>query len=251
MLGSLAADMNGEDADMTSIEETPGADADLDEREPRITVQERVYRELKEAILSGHFVPGRSVTLRGIASMLDVSPTPVREALRRLVSERALEVHGNRRVTVPRMTRTKFDDLCAARAALESLAAERAMPRITPDGLARLRALDSEVDQAIERKDVPTYLRKHREFHYTLYAVGDSGVLMPLIDSIWLQFSPFLRWAIRHVGVDYLVDRHAEALRAIERQDVTALRFAIEADVREGLGSLSESEWRDLAELEQ
>jgi len=218
--------------------------------EPRVTVQERVYRELKEAILSGHFVPGRSVTLRGIANMLDVSPTPVREALRRLVSERALEIHGNRRVSVPRMTRTKFDDLCAARAALEALAAERAMPYIDSATLDRLWSLDAAVDRAIADNDVATYLVRHREFHYTLYAAGDSGVLMPLIDSIWLQFSPFLRWAIHHVGVDYLVDRHAEALRAIRRRDVTALRFAIEADVREGLGSLTEAEWYDLARLE-
>lgn len=213
----------------------------------RETAQERVYRELKEAILSGRFVPGRSVTLRGIATNLDVSLTPVREALRRLVSERALEIHGNRRVSVPRMTRAKFDDLCAARVALESLAAERAMPHVDDARLERLWALDAAVDRAIADNDVPTYLIRHREFHYTLYAAGDSGALMPLIDSIWMQFSPFLRWAIHHVGVDYLVDRHAEALRALRRRDVTALRFAIEADVREGLGSLTEAEWSDLA----
>lgn len=230
---------------MTASDTAAGQAAIPDE--PRQTVQEWVYREIKEAILSGHFVPGRSVTLRGIAAMLDVSPTPVREALRRLASERALEVHDNRRVSVPRMTRTKFDDLCAARAAIEALAAERAMPRISAAQLERLRELDAEVDRAIADEDVLRYLQRHREFHYTLYRAGDSGVLMPLIDSIWLQFSPFLRWVIHHVGVDYLVDRHAEALRAIERQDVTALRFAIEADVREGLGSLSEAEWRDLA----
>lgn len=69
---------------------------------------------------------------------------------------------------------------------------------------------------------------------------------MPLIESVWLQFSPFLRLVISHIGVDYVVDRHAEALRAIERRDIGALRFALEADVREGLGSLTEQEWRDL-----
>lgn len=225
-----------------------GPDSMTAHEDSAITVQERVYRQLKDAILSGQFVPGRSVTLRGIANMLEVSPTPVREALRRLVSERALEVHGNRRVSVPRMTRTKFDDLCATRAALEKLAAERAMPHIDGDHLQQLWQLDAEVDRAIERNDVSAYLRKHRQFHYSIYTAGTSDVLMPLIDSIWLQFSPFLRWAIHHVGVNYLVDRHAEALRAIERGDVSALRFAIEADVREGLGSLTEAEWRDLDE---
>ncbi len=211
-----------------------------------ITVQEWVYRQLKERILTGQFVPGRSVTLRGIASMLEVSPTPVREALRRLVSERALEVHGNRRVSVPTMTRRKFDDLCAVRVSLETLAAERAMPHIDADHLERLRRLDAEVDDAIEKGDVNRYLQRHREFHFSIYQVGSAEVLMPLIESVWLQFSPFLRLVISHIGVDYIVDRHADALNALERQDHAALRFAVEADVREGLGSLTESEWRDL-----
>ncbi|PSQ90487.1 MAG: GntR family transcriptional regulator [Proteobacteria bacterium SW_6_67_9] len=214
--------------------------------EGTLTVQEWVYRELKERILIGQFVPGRSVTLRGIATMLDVSPTPVREALRRLVSERALEVHGNRRVSVPTMTRRKFDDLCAARVALETLAAERALPAMDADRLAQLRRLDAETDAAVEQGDVTRYLERHRAFHYTLYTSGSAEVLMPLIESVWLQFSPFLRLVVSHIGVDYIVDRHAEALNALERGDPPALRFAIEADVREGLGSLSEADWRDL-----
>jgi DNA-binding GntR family transcriptional regulator len=211
-----------------------------------ITVQEWVYRQLKERILMGQFVPGRSVTLRGIATMLDVSPTPVREALRRLVSERALEVHGNRRVSVPTMTRRKFDDLCAVRVSLETLAAERAMPSVDAELIARLRRLDAEIDEAVDQGDVTRYLKRHREFHYSLYTAGSTEVLMPLLDSVWLQFSPFLRLVVSHIGVDYIVDRHAEALSALERGDGPGLRFAIEADVREGLGSLTEAEWRDL-----
>ncbi len=211
-----------------------------------ITVQEWVYRQLKERILTGQFVPGRSVTLRGIATMLGVSPTPVREALRRLVSERALEVHGNRRVSVPKMTRRKFDDLCAVRVSLETLAAERAMPHVDADHLERLRRLDAEVDEAVDNGEINRYLHRHREFHFSIYELGSAEVLMPLIESVWLQFSPFLRLVVSHIGVDYIVDRHADALNALERQDHAALRFAIEADVREGLGSLTESEWRDL-----
>lgn len=211
-----------------------------------ITRQEWVYRQLREAILSGQFVPGRSVTLRGIAAMLGVSPTPVREALRRLVAERALETHGNRRVSVPEMTREKLEDLCAVRVALETLAAERAMPAIGRDRVALLWRLNEQVDEAIDAGDIGGYLRLHREFHYTFYNVGRATVLMPLIESVWLQFSPFLRLAIHHIGVDYLVDRHAEALRAVQRGDIGALRFALEADIREGLGSLTEADWQDL-----
>lgn len=211
-----------------------------------ITRQEWVYRQLREAVLSGQFVPGRSVTLRGIGTMLDVSLTPVREALRRLVAERALDAHDNRRISVPEMTPEKLKDICTVRITLETLAAERALPLIDAERLARLWCLNSQIDEAIEVNDTAAYLRHHREFHYTIYNAGQVAVMMPLIESVWLQFSPFLRLVINHIGVDYVVDRHVTALRAIERQDVHALRFAIEADIREGLGALDESDWKDL-----
>ena len=214
--------------------------------DPAITRQEWVYRQLREAILSGQFVPGRSVTLRGIGAMLDVSPTPVREALRRLVAERALEAHGNRRVSVPGMTPEKLAEICAVRIALETFAAEQALPFIDADRMTRLWQLNAQIDAAIEADDITTYLRRHREFHYALYGPGRAAVVMPLIESVWLQFSPFLRLAIHHIGVDYVLDRHVEALRAVEARDARALRFAVEADIREGLGAVSESDWKEL-----
>lgn len=211
-----------------------------------ITRQEWVYRQLKEAILGGQFVPGRSVTLRGIATMLGVSLTPVREALMRLVAERALEVHGNRRVSVPKMTPEKLAEICAIRVSLETLAAERALPAIDSNHLARLWWINEQVDAAINANDVSAYLYRHRQFHYTFCNAGQGSVIMPLIESVWLQFSPFMRLAIGHIGVDYVKERHTEALRAAERRDTVGLRFALEADVREGLGSLTEADWKSL-----
>lgn len=214
--------------------------------EVAITRQEWVYRQLKQALLGGQFVPGRSVTLRGIASMLDVSLTPVREAMRRLVAEHALEAHGNRRVSVPNMTPEKLAEICAVRVSLETLAAERALPALDDERLARLWHINEQVDEAVAAGDIAAYLSRHREFHYTFYDTGPGSIIMPLIESLWLQFSPFMRLAVSHIGVDYVRDRHAEALRAVERKDIVGLRFALEADVREGLGSLTESDWQSL-----
>src|SRR5699024_3388255 len=135
---------------------------------------------------------------------------------------------------------------CAARIALETLAAARAMPAIDKKRLERLWQLNDLIDEAVAARDIATYLARHREFHYMFYSAGPGSVIMPLIESLWLQFSPFMRYAVDHIGVDYLKDRHAEALRAVERRDVADLRFALEADVREGLGSLTEADWQQL-----
>jgi DNA-binding GntR family transcriptional regulator len=201
------------------------------------TLQEWVYRQLREAIMTGQFIPGRSVTLRGVATMLDVSPMPVREAVRRLVAERALEAMDNRRVAVPRMTQDKLDELCRARIALEIAAAERALPAIDEKRLQRLRQLDTEINEAVGSGDDEAYLIKHRAFHFGIYDAAPSQVLLPLIESVWLQLGPFMRMVLRHLN-SYEVDRHVEILDAIARRDARALSFAVEADIREGMGGL-------------
>lgn len=214
-------------------------------RTPNVTMQESVYRALRQAILSGKFVPGRSVTLRGVAGMLDVSVTPVREALRQLVAERALEALDNRRVQVPHMDQARLEEICTARICLETQAAVRAMPFVDTPRIDRLWRLNTEIDEAIDQGDIEGYLQRHYDFHFMLYGAAPSRVLIRLVESVWLQFSPFLSHAINHVETDYLKDRHAEALRALEVRDPEALRFAIEADIREGLGALREEEWHD------
>ena len=73
-------------------------------------------RELRTALSQGQLAPGHSVTLRGLAEMLDVSPMPVRDAVRRLVAEGALVKLSNRRIAVPAVTRETFDEICPPRA---------------------------------------------------------------------------------------------------------------------------------------
>ena len=70
----------------------------------RYTLQEQAYLRLREALMSGHFVPGQAITLRAAAEALGTSPMPVRDALRRLEIEHALVPRSNRILGVPEMT---------------------------------------------------------------------------------------------------------------------------------------------------
>ncbi len=202
------------------------------------TTQERVYRSLRWRIMRGHFKPGRAVTIRGLAEELSVSMTPVREALRRLVSEQALELQSNRRVTVPGMTHEKFRDLADARVALEVLAARQAMRHQSDDLADRLEAIDNELDAAIEAGDAEAYIDRNIAFHFTLYQEAPGSVAMPLIESLWLQIGPFMHLTRQSLGVTYTEDRHTDAIAAIRANDAEALARAIESDIRDGMGSL-------------
>lgn len=203
--------------------------------DPTQPLHDRVYRTLRRAIITGRFVPGRGVTLRGLAADLGVSPMPVREALRRLSAERALDVSGTRRVVVPTMSRGRFEEIMTARRLLEPEAAVRALPHVDAARARRIRAADDDVERALSTGDVEGYMSANHRFHFEIYEAAPSAVLVPLIESLWLQFGPFMRSVYGRVGTAKLDDQHERAMKAIAAGDAEGLREAIEADILDGM----------------
>lgn len=199
-----------------------------------MTVQDHAYHRLRNAVMLGAFPPGTSLTFRGLAQQLELSPTPVREAMRRLSSENAIEVLGNRRLRVPEMTLGRFEELVQLRVALETHAAERAFPYINDVVIGEMTALDDAMDVAIGTRDLDTLTSLNHDFHKLLYRLNPNQAVVPLIESVWLQLGPFQRQVIENIEQINVVDRHKELLDAMRRRDVVALATAIEADIRDG-----------------
>ena len=211
------------------------------------TTGEHVHRRLRHAIMTGRVPPGLAVTIRGLAALLGTSAMPVREAMRRLSAERALELLDNRRARVPEMNPARFSALIETRVLLETAAARRALPHLDAARLAELRRLDQTIDEAFARGDLERTIETNLQFHRRLYTLAPEDALTPLIESVWLQIGPFMRAALREAAVYYRVDRHAEALAAMDVRDAGALAAAIEADIRDGIGQLMQMEQRRAA----
>ncbi|WP_350333215.1 GntR family transcriptional regulator [Coralliovum pocilloporae] len=212
---------------------TSQADKPADSAAP--PVHQQTYSALRERILFGGFEPGKPVTLRGLADDLDVSLMPVREAVRRLIAERALELHGNRRVSIPTMTGQRFREILLSRGLLEPELALQALPRITDHDIDDLRQIDDHIDISMANGDTEGYMRGNYLFHSRLYAHSQSQVIHGLVDSLWLQFGPFMRLVYGRHGLTDLVDYHKEALQALRLRDAMALRSAIAEDIRQGM----------------
>jgi DNA-binding GntR family transcriptional regulator len=202
------------------------------------TIGEFVHRRLRHAIMTGRFPPGIAVTIRGLAALLGTSAMPVREAMRRLATEQALDLLDNRRARVPDMTPMRFGALIDARILLETAASQRALPYIDAARLAELRRLDQTINEVYARGDIERTIETNLTFHRRLYTLVPDDALTPLIESIWLQIGPYMRAALQDSPVYYHGNRHAEALGAIEAKNQRALSRAIEADVRDGIGHL-------------
>lgn len=221
----------------------PLADAGLHLAVPRsaaATTHESVYRKLKERILFGHFRPGSAVTLRGLAEDLGVSPMPVRDAVRRLIAERALQMQDNRRVLIPPMTRSRFEQVLFARRALEPELAARALMRLTAAEIDAIEAIDESMGTYMARGEVDAYMRANFHFHFAIYEHAHSEVLLALVESVWLQFGPFMHMAYARIGTSTLEDHHEAAIRAMRRGDEAGLRTAIDADIGQGMGFIGD-----------
>src|SRR4029077_4436058 len=87
---------------------------------------QRAYEEIRAYLMRGRLKPGERLVSRLLASELGISTTPVREALARLASEKALELDHRNTVVVPTLTAERYEEIRDLRAQLEGLAAMRA-----------------------------------------------------------------------------------------------------------------------------
>lgn len=203
----------------------------------RQTVHERVYQELRHSLGSGLFEAGEVLSIRAVAQSLETSTMPVREALTRLVADRALEMLPNRSTRIPLITPERLADIARVRELIEGEATLLAVPRLSETEIAELRELTTRYDAAIVEGvaiDTRRIADLNYHFHQTLYKAAGSETLLPIIDSLWLQSGPFVRAATRvfddREGPS-ATHHHWSIIDAIERRDPVAARDALLRDI--------------------
>jgi DNA-binding GntR family transcriptional regulator len=221
----------------------------------RETVQDRVYSELRRALIGGLFEPSQVLTIRGLADALVTSTMPVREALGRLITEKALEALPNRSVRVPPITLDRIDDLLRARILIEGEAIALAAGRMGPRDIAVIEGMLREWDEmrALKhKKDVDREVTLNQSFHFEIYRACGSAVLIPMIESLWLQSGPCIRVAIYAFSEAGEVDTahyHRSIVAALAAGDGDAARAALVADISRPFTFLSNKLQADAARI--
>ena len=201
----------------------------------KMPAHELVYQRLRAQILFGEMAPGQAVTIQGLTESLNAGMTPVREAIRRLISDGALVFQDNRRVSVPALSPGDIEQITFLRKTMESELARRAARRMTPTIVDQLQQLDRAVDQAIASGDVAGYLQRNYDFHALINALADAPILTDLVDRLWLRFGPSLRVVCGRFGTQNLPDRHKDLLAALGAGDGSAAARAMQQDVEQGM----------------
>ena len=152
---------------------------------PHRTLAERAVAELQEAILTGELQPGTPLHLEKLARALDMSPMPVREAVRQLERLGLAEHVPHRGARVSQLSIDDLRETYEARLALETLAVRHAAERFTAgDAEAAGRCLREHVE-AYRQGDARRGRAAHAEFHLGLYEASGSQWLPRLIRPLW------------------------------------------------------------------
>ena len=139
---------------------------------------EWVAEQLRDMIVKGDLAPGARIVERKISADMNVSRTPVREALKLLRADGLIEISMHRGAQVTRYTETEAQDLFDLIAVIEGLAAERLAERITPRMLKELEALHGQMIDQYTSHDPSAYFDTNTEIHDMIVRQAGNQILV-------------------------------------------------------------------------
>jgi len=188
-----------------------------------VTLFERVYGKLSDALFSGAFAPGETLTIRALAEQLGTSVMPAREALRRLAAEGALDVLPNRSIRVPFMDTASASELRRLRMLLEGEATAIAATRLTAESLQHIRAFHRDFESSVKSGHVAKLLEAGQKFHFAIYEGAQSPKMFAIIQMLWLQSAPSLAEPMRRTFNRKEVVSFAESVGVHHQRIIDAL----------------------------
>lgn len=197
----------------------------------RETLEDGVYRQLCDLILKGGIAPGESITVSSIAEAFGVSPMPVRNALTRLSTAGALTVVSGRTIGIPKLTRGRLDELVRVRLTIEPAAAAWAAERAGNATLDDLRKTLDTLRESERAGDTKLYVRSNYTFHFQVYRMSQSPIMLAIIESLWLQISPYFHMLQASDNFRISNRHHEEIFHAMENRQPERAQQALHQDI--------------------
>jgi DNA-binding GntR family transcriptional regulator len=194
---------------------------------------ERVYRQLRQMILSGELPPQTRLVEIHLGAQFGVSRTPVREALKRLTAEKLVLGDPVRGLIVHAPEPHEVSEVYLVRESLESLASRLAAQRITTDELRQLRAILESMRQAVRSGRAELVVSASIAFHDVIYRAAGNETLFRLAKDL----SDFVRRFSAEASANAdrasaVVDEHERILAALEAHDPDAAAAASAAHLQ-------------------
>jgi DNA-binding GntR family transcriptional regulator len=205
----------------------------------RLQLSDEVASYLRQAIMAGEYAPGASVRVEAVAEAMDVSATPVREALQALRAEGFLELRPRRGFTVSPLSADQIRDIFVAHALIAGELTARATERIEPEQLDGLRDIHERLIAVAESGNNKELERLNHEFHRTLYLIAGSERLRWAL-STFARYVPSVFYSQIDGWPETTAADHSEIFDALQHKDLEAARAAMAQHIRNAGEKLAE-----------
>ena len=183
------------------------------------TLADHAYEAIHQAIVTGALGPGERLRIEELAANLDLSFSPLREALQRLEAVGLVQIIPHRGARVTELSLDDLRDIWEARLALETTAIRRSAAHFSPASATLARGHLSELREADRRKDFAQAWKAHTDFHFSIYGVSGSPWLLRLITPLWESSQRYrLRWVPLQADLPTRDAEHEAILQACEAQ---------------------------------
>jgi DNA-binding GntR family transcriptional regulator len=162
---------------------------------PMLTKAAYAYREVRGKIMSGELAHGEPVSQEALAAELNLSTTPLREAMRRLAAEGLIILDAHRDARVAPLSADEARSLFEVRERLDPLAVRLAAERRTEADCVRIREAAASLEP-LDPGSGLVALEAHREFHSALYRASHNQLLVSLLDGLWDKVDRYRRAAL-------------------------------------------------------
>ena len=201
-----------------------------------MSLKDHVYEYISESIKDGSLRPGDKINEQHLSDKLNVSRTPVREALIQLAAEGLLDAEPRRGFRVKPLILEEAKDLYQLIGHLDAMAATLALADITKTDLDQMRKLQSEMKDAIESQDFERYYRLKIEFHNVYLRKCSNKQLIIMLEQLKLRF-------IKRGYSDSDSDRLNEIFNETNAQHTKIIELFESRDARALETFLKETHW--------
>ena len=186
----------------------------------RYLLRDEVYGWIRDAIIAGRFAPGERLRDIELAEQLQVSRTPVREALRRLEDERLVQTEANRWTRVAPLDESEADRIYPIIWTLESLALQLAAPNFTDQVLDSMVAANAELVAALEAGDPVAASASDYRFHQVMIQASGNDDLIRLLRDLKVRLRRFeVAYFQGSATVAASVREHEKIISDLKRRD--------------------------------
>ncbi len=217
---------------MTLQTQTSDTTAASKRRIVRATLPAQVAEQLRDMIAADELSAGAKLNERELTARLQISRTPLREAIKMLASEGLVRLVPNRGAFVANPSSAEVEDMLEAMGALEATCGELACARATEAEVAALRQTHDRMVKAFERRDRHAYFKLNQEVHHRIAQASRNATLQQLHETLNARLYRVRFMSNKTDRWVTAIEEHEAIARAFERRDVRVMRKLL----REHLG---------------